>query len=722
MRAPVENVMPPRAAHSCKSVHLGLTVWREITEPFGMRHPSLIVMAGADGPSTTCSAGEHDGVNGGHAPAMTLSTGPASSVAFMSPEARSAAMARCGTQATNVCLLLAIFTIWLATRPYVGVIHDSIFYTAQALSELSPSRFVDDLHFRYGSPDQYTMFTVIYKVALTYFGISKSAMLLTICFQFAWICGLIYLADGIFRNFQLALLSVALAVALPGGIFLDYGEQFLTPRLVAEGMTFWSMGLMLRNRQMLAFSLLCVSAVIHPIMTLAGLAVLFVHEAGKRSRWAALPAVALMVVLALAYSGVQPFARLGQTFDPAWLAVVRVRDYYALLSQWTLSEWLQTCDVIVLTLLALRLSTPNERPFLLAVVIVAIGGLGVTLVGGDLLHNVLVVDAQQYRATWVLAVVANLFIGPGFLRIRAKVPFSPAGLVLMIALGMLIVLRFIGPSFIGAPLVAFAALVFVWQRLRRQQFPRGFGAVIIATAISICACTVWVGYSTFMVPLGLTLDRLLIVTRGIVLTAAALAAMIPLVGSRKNIRCLYPRLSAVILTTLLVVAAYGWDQRTQWTIFVETANAAPESLASLLPEQAPVYWEGDVRVPWFVLKRASYFSCAQGTGAMFFRGTAINYKHRYESFGRIPVLDIGMGTLCPSSPDMATTSLTRENLTSVCRSEPGLGALILLQPAQDAPGRVWVAPATFEGFRRVGKEWQRVATDTFYVYSCGSLR
>jgi hypothetical protein len=104
---------------------------------------------------------------------------------------------------------------------------------------------------------------------------------------------------------------------------------------------------------------------------------------------------------------------------------------------------------------------PRQRRFLIVLLAVAVGGLAVTLIGGDLLHNVLLVDAQQYRAIWPLAVVANLFVGPLLLRICADIPRSVAGAALVFALGLLITSGFIkAATVIAVPMVAIAGLLY----------------------------------------------------------------------------------------------------------------------------------------------------------------------------------------------------------------------------------------------------------------------
>ena len=165
--------------------------------------------------------------------------------------------------------------------------------------------------------------------------------------------------------------------------------------------------------------------------------------------------------------------------------------------------------------------------------------------------------------------------------------------------------------------------------------------------------------------------------RDIALTSIALGAVGSLLIDIINRHIRTIRLAAVLCTEimLVMVALFYWDQRTPWRKFIELAERPPVSLTSLLPREHPIFWENEVTVPWFLLKRSSYFSCAQGTGALFNRGTAINYQRRYESFQTLQVLDSERN--CPATNGHAIGPLSRAELSSVCKREPGLAALVL---------------------------------------------
>jgi len=53
----------------------------------------------------------------------------------------------------------------------------------------------------------------------------------------------------------------------------------------------------------------------------------------------------------------------------------------------------------------------------------------------------------------------------------------------------------------------------------------------------------------------------------------------------------------------------------------------------------PISIIGGVEMLWLRLGRPSYFSCLQGTGALFSRGTALAYGHRRSSLFPLKELD-----------------------------------------------------------------------------------
>src|SRR5262249_11815763 len=163
-----------------------------------------------------------------------------------------------------------VLALWLATRPYRGIIHDAQFYAVHALAALTPGAYQGDLHLSFGSPDRFTLFSPVYAGAVWLLGAAPAHLLLLLAGQLLWLAGLVILCRSVVRDPSQAMLAVALAVALPAGyggrLGLIYGEPFLTPRLYAEAMTMMGLGLAIRRRIIWAGLTLAAAMAVHPLM------------------------------------------------------------------------------------------------------------------------------------------------------------------------------------------------------------------------------------------------------------------------------------------------------------------------------------------------------------------------------------------------------------------------------------------------------------------------
>jgi uncharacterized membrane protein len=268
-----------------------------------------------------------------------------------------------------------------------------------------------------------------------------------------------------------------------------------------------------------------------------------------------------------------------------------------------------------------------------------------------------------------------------------------------------------------------AWLVASWEHRRQHKIPPIIQFFVFLCVGLISATTIMFVYLA-MVDLAETPIAFLQTTRGIILTFSALIALLAylIYPTRVHTLIIRPYPMLCIAVTLVALAGFSWDQRSPWTKFVDTTATPPVALTALLPGNSPIYWEGDVTVPWFVLKRASYFSCDQGTGVLFSRGTAINYQRRYNNFQPLRTLDFGKVSFCPSAEGHVTAPLSRADLSTVCKNDQGLGALVLTKPAEDDPGELWVSPVKFEDDQTVDGKLRIFKTDRFYIYSCIDLR
>jgi hypothetical protein len=198
---------------------------------------------------------------------------------------------------------------------------------------------------------------------------------------------------------------------------------------------------------------------------------------------------------------------------------------------------------------------------------------------------------------------------------------------------------------------------------------------------------------------------------------AVLFAQLALTGQRRIVQ-----LSSCVSVALIPFAVWGWDARTPWTRFLESPAPPPAELASLLPQKASVYWEDGIEMLWLRLKRPSYFSCDQGTGALFHRETALTYKHRADSFWPLRTGDFTQSPLCPSFDKTRAADRTQSGLQSVCTREPGLDYLVLSAPLEGVRPKIWKPPVPYWGVHFGADGYTASIVERFYIYSCAQAR
>ncbi|MBV8779336.1 MAG: hypothetical protein JO258_19240 [Alphaproteobacteria bacterium] len=619
---------------------------------------------------------------------------------------------------THTLLVVLIAAVWLATRPYDGIVGDARFYMVQALNALEPGHYADDIYFRFGSQDRFTIFTSLYAPLVAALGVGPAAMLATLLGQLLWLAGLLCLARALIRDRLTALLAVLAVVVLPNAYALfGYGEPFVTPRLYAEALILVSLALMVRKRTAWAIAAAGLAAALHPITALPGLALLFVCIALARPRWWWLALGGAGAFAALALAGVKPFADLGATYDPAWFEVVRSRDAQCLITAWRYDALLGAAATWVLAILTLRAAEAGERRFLGAAFAIGVGGIAATLLGADLARNVLITELQPWRTLWLLTVVTHLCAAPVVLRLLRDPALEPvAKLMLTAAFVALWLSSFVGAIAVAAPLLATAVGVILWQRRMRRPLPAMARPLCLAAlSLGATATALYVFYGLRVLN-EMWPERFRAAAFAVAVVSMALALVLVALRHRGEARTRAWPLAAA--AGLLLVALLGWDRRTAWTAFVESSQPVPPALAAALPENASVYWEGGLEFLWLHWKRPDYFSCSQGTGAVFFRQTALTYQHRLESFWPLRTLDFAETDLCPGFDAAATSARTKPDLQAVCRREPGLDYLVLARPIDGVAAAEWIAPVPM---RAVGLKNGGVTvaeTNRFFIYAC----
>jgi hypothetical protein len=401
-------------------------------------------------------------------------------------------------------------------------------------------------------------------------------------------------------------------------------------------------------------------------MTLPGLAVAFVYLALRQPVWWAIAAVGAGCVAALGFWGVLPFANLFKTMDPAWFAVVKVHTIQCLITHWSPSNFAGALAALAWAVAALFMAGEQHRRFLTAILVVGVGGVVCALLGGDILHNVFVIEIQPWRSLWLLQLVSRIYI----------------------------------------PLVLGAALA----RTRFGSFQTT--TLLTLGLILLASVTRLVRYanSAEFTPLSLAL------------VVGALTVLFVQLSPLKSRYRRMANVATALGVVLFLASLWQWDGRTAWTKFLESATPPPKELAALLPPKASVYWEDNIEMLWLKMRRASYFSCDQGTGVVFYRDIAMTYRHRSESFSSLNVSDFHLSEGCKGFGTPPKPQRDRAGLQKLCRREPGLDYVILASPLEGIQARIWKSPIRFEDVRMTDGIHFALSADRFYVYSCSEVR
>jgi hypothetical protein len=616
-------------------------------------------------------------------------------------------------------LVTAAAALWLATRPYQGIANDAQLYTLQALNALQHGHFDHDLYLRFGSQDQFTLFSAVYEPFLAAFGLSTGVLLATIAGQAVWLTGFILLLRTFTRsNWETAAVAAGV-IALPSYYnIIGFGESVVTPRQFAEGLSMAGLALLLRGHRVGSLATLVVAALLHPLMTVPALAAWFCYQFRLRWTWICAALTPPAALAGLCAAGVEPFARVGETFDPTWFEIVQTRDSWCLVLGWS---WLNIAVVsaaVATAAFMLTLTAGRDRAILGTTLVVGLGGLATTFVGGDLLHNVLVVDAQTWRAIWLLAVVANAFAVRHLVRTLTQHPIRPPELLLLSGLGILLLGRVASIVYFPADAALLAGFVINLPGLRWGATAAGGRAATVISVTMAGACGAGVVLQLIH---GMRPDE---VGPLLVAFAPVAAALLPVWAvitvpqpvtpdDRRRVGA-----AALLAAAILLVAAARWDQRDAWTRLVESPAAARDA-AGLIPPQATVYWDGGVRMLWFGLDRPSYFSCEQGTGALFSRDTAMAYARRRDSI--MPLRELEYEG-CPSLEYQTPPQPTTADLKRACLQEPALDYVVLGRHLPGLPSRDWPSPAQMAGGGLVDSANPINRVKRFYIYACADAR
>jgi hypothetical protein len=509
--------------------------------------------------------------------------------------------------------------------------------------------------------------------------------------------------------------------AFYGGLHtLSFGEGFATPRLPAEGLALWALWALARNRLAAAAAIVAVIAVLHPLVAATVLGTGFLVLVFLDRRWAVAGIVGLAVIAGMAVAGITPFDRIAQAMDPEWLAVVAERNAYLFPASWQARDWCGVILATAATLSSAAVLSGWRRHLMLAAMLAGLGGLLATHLGADIWRNLFLIQAQPYRALWLLQVFACLGTGLLIVRLWRTTPDGPS-LAALIGLSWMIGLALHPVTGAGVGSVAYAIAAL---RLRGAMPP--FPAAVRTT--SNVAAGLLLGF--LIVSRAYVLVQRMAAGSGdgaplevsshfgiVEIAAAAVLAL--------GIARISPRAARTVLPlaalALVVVAAAGWDRRDAWSRTLTETHAAAV-LEAQLTATAQVYWEDDVRGAWLLLRRPSYISYTQGAGLAFNRRTALAFRDRARALQPVTPSNLIVAFRSGDAAPVALPPLTHGALAAACRDAPGLDAMVMARALPGAYAAEWALPTPIHFTEAAQKDLMLPPIRRLYLYLCADLK
>ncbi len=611
----------------------------------------------------------------------------------------------------NTIFVLLIFVFaWVATHPYFGIWHDGILYLGQAFLNINPSIFQDDVFFKYGSQDSYSIFSPLYVFFIKLMGVENAALFLLFFSQIFFISALWLVCTEIYGKIVGAWSTCGLAIlsAYYGAeSIFSYAETFFTARSIAEPLCLLAIYFLLRQRPWLSAVFLFLAGLFHPLITLPCLCIWWVFQSLNNKKYLYL-ALFIPLALLLAVSNVQPFNRILEVYDDFWWDVVFVRNNYVLPFEWPIISWVLFATDCCCVYLATRVLQGQARRLMIAALLATLLFMLISIFGTTIFRNVILTSLQLWRIDWLLHFLAMAVI-PHFIIIL----WRKGGLAIYSA-AFLVLSGFFYPKLSFLTFLAFSSVLYFLhrrgvnfeganQRLRRY-LNFGVGVVFLFILIQILVDL----YVLTSIPAIFEATRQEKFEKTFfdpnIWKLELVFAWILFFIFKKRTHAI------VFLLACMLPLSYFWDQRSPWQKYLTSSHIEFHPFRRYVTEHQEIYWHGGtVLNSWSLLNSASYYSKSQGAGALFNRGTAIALYNRAKALGQhqpecfaIQYLPGHGNSKC--EPDRAM-------ITKVCVNEQDLDAMVFPFAIQGLPSIPW----TFQ-------QPDPTQNKAYFLYPCSIFR
>ncbi len=639
----------------------------------------------------------------------------------MRPPLRLAALRAALTEAAfwrAMPAVLCIAALCVLASPYIGISGDARIYIGRAMADLDPEGLGRDVMFAQDGQSGFSVFHLFAVHLVGWFGPGRTAIGLAIVNMLAWFSAIALLSSLFARGRARGVLVVCAAVLPSSYAFYPIWsarETIATPRPLSEAFVLIALAAVGRGYTILPLVLVGLAASIHPIMALPGVAVVLILLGLRDRRWFVVVAILVVAVAMAAMAGVPVVARLILAVDPDWRAMLEDRNANLFVSSWPLVSLAPLTVQVATALTGALLCEGLPRRMLVAAVGVGVAGAAASWVLGDCLSLLLVLQAQPWRALWLVSVLAMPAFGLCIVQLPRRGPFGGIALALLALAWLTFDVAF-------APVAALLALVLVWRPPLpsvTRSFVLAVHAILALSALAyfgrlIPAAVTYMGglpgEATIMMPLWQV---------GIVPLLALLlvAAWARGVAERRE-----PGLALLLLALVTSTAVVAWDQRSLAMRHFEAQPRDPALTSLLASKPGEVLWLGNDD-EWVRLGRPQWSGMTQGAAAVFSRPLAMQWRDRTAFLVALGVLDEDRVHPWKAVPKFIVPTLTASAVAAICgRPDAPTWIVAPLPDGRDLPSGVaatrWRAPTMESIAGLIDEKPVWVSFDTYAVVPC----
>ncbi|MBV1707715.1 MAG: hypothetical protein KGQ37_10960 [Hyphomicrobiales bacterium] len=492
------------------------------------------------------------------------------------------------------------------------------------LAGLDPAGVGRDPVFSHDGQMHFTLFPLLLTGAIRWLGLSHGAEAVAFAAVLAWFAAIsvlaLTLAEGRARWIIMSFIVLAPSSYANG---FHFGEALALPRPFAEALVILGCSAILRRNFWLAGALMLGAALLHPIMALPGIGILFLGLVERNRRWLwAVPGSLLALGMAAGLH-MPLMQRVLVTMDVHWWAIEQKCSPQIFPLLWRPYAYAQVLTQTATLIVAIWSLERRLRSLFLHVLIVALSGLGIAALCGDLIRNELVVQAQLWRALWIAAALAPAALG---LMVAAAKDRPPQAWIVP----ALLATAWTPTSGLAKLCLCLCALLLcAIPEGKLAKIPERYAKWAFRLLILFGATNLLSNDIRLIATHHLALGRWHIIAMKLNMVGWFLALALFFILTGPGLRK-FRSVGLVVAVSFAVVSLGAWDSRSAFRKQVDLGRPVAPFMAVIAKKPGSVYWVGGKNEAWFLLRRANWSSGVLSWPSVFSRRQAVQWQNRAE--------------------------------------------------------------------------------------------